>query len=70
MAAPKLTGSGQRLTNATETVLAAGTAARDRTAQITAAGGLPATGNIVAAGGAQTRQDRRFLSRARPAGDH
>ena len=55
MAAPKRTGSGQRLTNATETILAAGTAVRDRIAQIMAAGGLPATENIVAAGGVHTR---------------
>ena len=55
MAAPKRTGSGQTPTNATETILAAGKGARDRTAFITAAGMLPATGTIVAASGLHTR---------------
>ena len=55
MPAPKRTGSGQRPTNATKIILAAGTGARDRTAFITAAGRAPATGTIVAAGGLHTR---------------
>ena len=52
---PICTGSVQE--HAADYVLAAGRAARDRTAEITAAGSAHATGTIVAAGKAHTRQD-------------